>query len=223
MPIYKRFQYNSPMILSYTLAALLVLGLNHLSQGASNALLFSVYRAPLTDPLLYIRAFTHVLGHANLAHYFNNVMIILLIGPMLEEKYGSKWMGIMMLVTALVTGLLFIAVSDFALLGGSGLVFMLILLSSFTNLQKGRIPFTLILVFIIFIGREVITGTTTQTNISHLTHIIGGVCGAVFGYVLNKAKFFEQETGKETKIETKIEAKTEAKEEVKVETEKKTL
>ena len=191
MPLYKRIQYNSPLILTYALLSLAALGLDHATQGISNVLLFSIYRSPLTDPLLYLRMIGHVLGHASLAHYFDNVVLILLIGPMLEEKYGSKWLGIMMLVTALVTGLLFLAVSEHALIGGSGLVFMLILLSSFTNLQRGRIPVTLILAVVIFIGREVVTSAATQTNISHLTHIIGGICGAVFGYVFNKKKFTE--------------------------------
>jgi len=192
MPFYKRIQYNSPLILSYALLSLIALGINLLTNGASNALVFSIHRSALTDPLLYVRMVAHVMGHASLTHYFDNMVLILLVGPMLEEKYGSKWLGIMMLVTALVTGMLFLAVSDHALLGGSGLVFMLILLSSFTNLQKGRIPLTLVLAITIFIGREVITGATTQTNISHMTHIIGGVCGAVFGYVFNKRKLTEE-------------------------------
>lgn len=191
MPFYKRIQYNSPLILTYVLAALGALILNHFTNGISNALVFSIHRSNLTDPLLYLRMIGHVFGHANIQHYFDNVVLILLVGPMLEEKYGSKWLGIMMLVTALVTGLLFLAVSEHALLGGSGLVFMLILLSSFTNLQKGRIPLTLILAVVIFIGREAVTGATTQTNISHLTHIIGGVCGAVFGYVFNKSELVD--------------------------------
>ena len=191
MPFYKRIQYNSPLILTYALIALAVLGLNYATGGVSNALVFSIHRSNLTDPLLYVRMIGHVFGHANIQHYFDNVVLILLVGPMLEEKYGSKWLGLMMLVTALVTGLLFLAVSEHALLGGSGLVFMLILLSSFTNLQKGRIPLTLILAVVIFIGREAVTGATAQTNISHLTHIIGGICGAVFGYVFNKDELTE--------------------------------
>ena len=186
MPFYKRVQYNSPLVLTYALISLGALILNHWTYGISNALFFSIYRSALTDPLLYIRLIGHVLGHANLSHYFDNLVLILLVGPMLEEKYGSKRLVIMMLITALVTGLLFLAVSEHALLGGSGLVFMLILLSSFTNLQKGRVPFTLILAVIIFIGREAVTGATTQTNISHMTHIIGGICGAIFGYIFNR-------------------------------------
>jgi len=187
MPIYKRVQYNAPVILTYTLVSLAVLALGYATNGVTNAAFFSVQRLPLTDPLLYLRLFTHVLGHANVAHFFNNLVIILLIGPMLEEKYGAKWLGLMMLTTAFVTGLLFIIMVPGArLLGGSGLAFMLILLSSYTNLQKGRIPLTLILAFLIFIGREVFTGATAEgTNVSHLTHVIGGVCGAVFGYAVN--------------------------------------
>ena len=189
MPFYKRIQYNSPLVLSYAIVTLLILGLNHLTNGQSNILVFSIHRSAITDPLLYVRMFGHVLGHYNLAHYFNNVVIMLLIGPMLEERYGSKWLGIMMLATALVTGLLFLVVAErAALLGGSGLVFMMILLSSFTNLQKGRVPLTLILVFFVFIGRELVTGAAADTNVSHFTHVIGGVCGAVFGYVFNKSE-----------------------------------
>jgi len=191
MPIYKRIQYNSPLILSYALISLFALVLNNLTSGASNALVFSVHRSALTDPLLYARLVAHVFGHANINHYFDNMVLMLLVGPMLEEKYGGKWLAIMMLVTAVVTGLLFLAVSEHALLGGSGLVFMLILLSSFTNLQKGRIPLTLILAVIIFIGREAVSGVGSVTNVSHLSHIVGGVCGAVFGYVFNIDKFEE--------------------------------
>lgn len=194
MPFYKRIQYNSPLILTYALVALAVLILNYITGGASNALAFSIHRSALADPLFYVRMVGHVLGHANVQHYFDNMVLILLVGPMLEEKYGGKWLGIMMLVTAIVTGVLFLAVSEHALLGGSGLVFMLILLSSFTNLQRGRIPLTLVLAITIFIGREVdaVRGAAAiGTNISHLTHIIGGVCGAVFGYVFNKSELVD--------------------------------
>jgi len=123
-----------------------------------------------------------------MAHFINNFMIILLIGPMLEERYGGKWLVSMMVVTAFVTGVLHIILSEYAKLGASGIVFMLILLGSFTNLQKGRIPLTLILALVIYIGREVMasTGAGMDTNIAYMTHIVGGLCGAVFGFIANK-------------------------------------
>jgi len=182
----KRIHYNAPVILSFALLSLLVLGLAHLTNDRSNWLLFSVYRAPLTDPLMYLRFFGHALGHADMSHYLGNFMLILLIGPMLEEKYGGKWLVIMMLVTALVTGVLHVAVSSNVKLGASGIVFMLILLSSFANMQRGRIPLTLILVIAIFIGREVVSAATLDNNIAYLTHIVGGLCGAAFGFIANK-------------------------------------
>jgi len=185
---FKRIQYNAPVILTFALISLAVLGLAELTGGQSNRLLFSVYRAPFTDPLMYLRLFFHAIGHANMAHFINNFMIILLIGPMLEERYGGKWLIIMMVVTAFVTGVLHVVISDAAKLGASGIVFMLILLGSFTNLQRGRVPLTLILALIIYIGREVVAsaGADVNTNIAYMTHIVGGLCGAMFGFIANK-------------------------------------
>ena len=184
----QRFQYNAPITLTFAIISLLALGLAHLTDGRSNILLFSVYRAPVTDPLMYLRLFTHAIGHANLSHFFNNFMIILLIGPMLEEKYGGKSVAIMMVVTAFVTGVLHVIVSQNAKLGASGIVFMMMLLGSFTNFRKGQVPLTLILALVIFIGREVVSGLTLDNNIAYMTHIVGGLCGAMFGFVANKNK-----------------------------------
>ncbi len=196
---FKRIQYNAPVTLSFALLSLFALLLAHFTDGATNQWLFSVYRSPLTDPLMYLRLFGHAIGHANTAHYVNNFMIILLLGPMLEEKYGTRQMIIMMLITAFITGLLFLAFSEGAMLGASGVVFMMILLSSFANLQKGRIPLTLILATAIFIGREVISGATVSDNISNFTHIIGGVCGTAFGFIFNKKNFIPSRDSDEVK------------------------
>lgn len=179
----KKIQYNSPVILTFALISLVALGLNYLTGGATNKLLFSVYRSSPLNPLTYLRMFTHVLGHANLSHYVGNFMLILMVGPMLEEKYGSSKMIFMILFTALITGLINIAFfGNVALLGASGIAFMFILLSSFVNIEKGRIPLTFILIAILYIGNEIITGVFTSDNISQLAHIIGGVCGCIFGW-----------------------------------------
>jgi len=186
--------YNSPVILTFALISLAVLGISELTGGLSNRLLFSVYGNSWLDPLGYLRLFGHSLGHINLNHYVSNFMIILLIGPILEERYNSKYLAGMIAVTAFITGL-FSALFQpgVALLGASGIAFMLILLSSFTNAKKGQIPLTLILAIIIYIGREIISGTAdmmgiTSDNISQFAHIIGGVCGLFFGFVMNRSK-----------------------------------
>lgn len=189
MKLLHKIQYNSPVILTFALLSLAVLFLGEFTGGASTALCFSVYRSSLTSPFTYIRFFGHVLGHANYSHYIGNMTLLLVIGPPLEERYGSKTLLEVILATALISGLVqFICFPGTALLGASGIVFMLIILSSLSGAGKGRIPLTLILVYIIYIGGEIADGVLQSDNISQLTHIIGGTCGGVFGLSLRRGK-----------------------------------
>lgn len=185
----RKIQYNSPVILTFTILSFISLVLGQITNNFSTALLFSVYKSPLTDLLSYFRIVGHVLGHADLEHFLSNFIIILLIGPILEEKYGSRIMIRMILITAIITGILNILLFDTALLGASGIAFMLILLSSFVNTKEGKIPLTLILIIIIFIGREIIDVFFADDNISQLTHIVGGLCGGIFGFYIDRRRW----------------------------------
>ncbi len=179
-----RLQYNAPVILSFALLSLAVLGLSVLTGGKSNTLFFCVYRAPLRDPLTYPRFFLHVLGHSDLSHYMSNMLLLLVVGPPMEEKYGSQRMLIFIAITAFVTGLSqFLFFPGSALLGASGIVFMLIMLSSLSGAGEGAIPITLLCVAVLYLGRELFDGLGKSDQISQLTHIIGGVCGIVFGFL----------------------------------------
>ena len=105
---------------------------------------------------------------------------ILLLGPMLEEKYHDRLI-IVIIVTALVTGICNnIFQPGVMLLGASGVVFAFILLASITGKERG-IPITLILVAILWIGGEVTSMLTVTDSISHITHIIGGLVGGAIG------------------------------------------
>ena len=182
-----RFQYNAPVIVSFALLSALALGINILTGGKANKLLFCVYRCPLRDALCYPRFFLHVLGHAGYSHYINNMLLLLVIGPAMEEKHGSKKILIFIVVTALVTGLAqFIFFPGSALMGASGVVFMLIMLASLAGADEGAIPITLLLVAALYLGGEIIDGITLADNVSQLTHIIGGICGAFLGISLRR-------------------------------------
>ena len=186
--IFGKFQYNAPAVLTFALLAFGALLLNQITGGWANTYIFSVYRTHLLDPMQYVRLFTYVIGHADYTHFINNFTIILLVGPMLEEKYGTKPLLKMMAFTAFFTGLVqIIFFPGTALLGASGIAFMMILLSSFANYQKGRIPITLILVALIYLAGEIVTGLANpDDNISQMGHIIGGLCGTVFGWAITK-------------------------------------
>ena len=177
-------QYNSPVVLTFFFVSFFVLIINWITKGISNTLLFSTYKSSVLSPLTYIRLFTHCLGHMNWSHFMNNFLYILLIGPMLEEKYGSLNILIMILITALVTGIINSIIGKYQLLGASGMVFMFIILSSLVNLQSGKIPITLILIFIFYIANEIIAGIFKKDNVSHLGHIIGAICGCIYWFYI---------------------------------------
>ena len=185
-------QYNSLVILSYFFLSLLAFILNAITKGKSNRLLFSTYRDSIFNPMMYIRLFTHAIGHENWNHLKNNFLMILLIGPALEEKYGSINLLIMFLITAFITGILHNLFKNNSLLGASGSVFMLIILSSFVNIEAGKIPITLILICLFYVIDEIKDGMFKKDKVSHIGHLIGALCGAIFGfYFLHHTTFID--------------------------------
>lgn len=154
--------------------------LDNITSGKSTELFFSTYGSSWLDPLTYVRLIGHVFGHQNLSHLISNSLYLLLLGPMLEEKYHDK-MIIVIIVTAIITGLVNnIIQPEVMLLGSSGVVFAFILMASITGKNEG-IPITLILVAILWLGQEVYTGISNADNVSQLTHILGGLSGALLG------------------------------------------
>lgn len=178
---------NSPVVLGFVALCLLATLSNYLTAGKSNELLFMTYHSSLKDPMTYVRLFTHVLGHGGWDHFMGNVMYLLLLGPMLEEKYGGMRILQVILITALVTGLInYLFFWNVALCGASGVCFAFMLLSSFTGFKRGEIPLTVVLVTVIFLGQQIYEGLTLNDNISNMAHIFGGIVGGVIGTALNK-------------------------------------
>ena len=177
-----KLDYNAPVVLTFALLSAGVMVLSNSTGGGIGQSFFSTQPGmPWDDIVTYFRLFSHIFGHANWEHLFGNFSIILLIGPLLEEKYGSRTMLIMILVTALITSLLNNFFFPTGLMGASGIVFMMILLSSFANLKQGHIPLTFVIIVVLYLGRE-IYNTLKMDNISQFAHILGGVCGSIFGF-----------------------------------------
>ena len=182
-----KMSINSPVVLGFSAICLIALVLSIVTKETTNKLLFMTYHSSLTNPLTYLRFFTHVFGHSGVDHFMGNITYILLLGPLLEEKYGSKLLIHSIIITALITGVVnYVFFPDIALCGASGVVFTFILLSSFTGFKDREIPLTFILVAVIFIGQQVYEGIMLKDNISNLSHVLGGVVGSVMGYLLNK-------------------------------------
>lgn len=178
----KRIHYNAPVILTFFFLSLIVLLLNSITGGWTNLHLFSVYRGPLS-PLFFVRLFGHVLGHSGWQHFLGNMVLLLVVGAPLEEKYGSKTLLVGLLLTAVISGILqCVFFPHTMLLGASGIVFMLVMLSSLAGMKAGSIPLTLILVAVLYLGQEIYAAVFVQDNIAHFMHLVGGACGTGFGF-----------------------------------------
>ncbi len=186
-----KLKYNAPLTLSYMAASFLVLILGLAANGGKSGVLYAFTVGGKLDLMnigQWFRFFSHILGHANYIHFFQNFTILLLIGPMLEEKFGAKNLAIYILITAFITGILQTIFFNSLLLGASGIVFMFIVLASMSNFKAGEIPLTFVLIIVIYIGNELILATSVnESNISHYAHIMGGVCGTVFGFFNKKS------------------------------------
>ena len=184
-----RLSFNAPAVLTFTALCVIAQLISMLTRGESNRVLFSVYRASLLDPLTWVRCFTHVLGHAGWEHLLGNIMYILILGPMIEEKYGTATTAFIMAATALVIGIInMVFFPGVMLLGASGIVFAFILIASITIREDNTIPVTFILVAVLYLGQQIWQGLFSQDNISQMAHIVGGAVGAVLGFLLGRAK-----------------------------------
>jgi len=189
-----RITYNAPVVLTLALACFVV----YLLPGS--------FEDPKLDPHAlrtwfisypklgepygarsYVGLFTHILGHANWQHLIGNLMMVLLIGPILEERHGSLSLLGMILVCAVVSGL-FTAFMGGMSIGASGIVFMMIILASTANIRGGDIPLTFIAIAILYLGGELYNAATAHDNVDHIGHLIGGAVGAVFGFFSAKPK-----------------------------------
>ncbi|MBQ8013246.1 MAG: rhomboid family intramembrane serine protease [Treponema sp.] len=183
--------YNAPVTLTFVIFCVVILLMNVFLLGKH--LIPAIFTAPgrigtpggfnYKSALDYFRLFFHIFGHTDWNHLLGNSAFLLLLGPLMEERYGSKMVALMFVVTAFVTGVINVCLIPHPLLGASGLVFMLIILASITTLDKNVIPLSFIFVVAIYLGRELINAPKAE-NISTVAHIAGGLCGSMFGFLV---------------------------------------
>lgn len=190
--IMTKFDYNSPVILTYFFICLIILLIDKLCKGKFSATFFTTYKNDsVLNPLTYFKLISHSLGHTDWNHLYSNFIKILLIGPLIEEKYGSINLLIAMIITSLIIGIINKLFGKGGILGASGVAYMLILLSSFVNMENGKIPITLTLIILFFVVDEVIKlFRRKKDGVSHLGHITGAICGVVFGILTLKGLDF---------------------------------
>jgi len=180
-----RIHYNAPLILNFSLICVILTSINELTKDWLLPLISLPQEFHLNNPIHFINLFSYTFGHSNFGHLLSNLTFILLLGPALEEKYGRKNLLIMMLITAIVTGLLNLLFFSTSLMGASGIVFLYIMLNSFTGFKQNHIPLSFLIVALLFLGKEIINAFEND-HISQFAHIAGGIAGSYFGFILNR-------------------------------------
>lgn len=183
----KRIRFNSPVVLSITALSLLIYSLNWLTHGYVNQ--FTALGPEFKWDAIP-RTITYALSHGNLQHLVSNLSIFLLIGPILEERHGWRFYALMTGVCVIFTALFHIILFNDYLIGLSGVVFMNVALASFTNVKKGEIPLTFIIVLVFFLGNEMVE-SLRDDQISQFAHLIGGTIGSLFGFIASPKSSFK--------------------------------
>ena len=190
-----RITYNAPVVLTFCIIATVIFFLGkYCFEGLIEA--FFVVRGKgssqipdafsFTNPLDYFRLLFHVFGHTDFIHLSGNLCFLLLLGPVLEQKYGSVKILLMMIITSLVSGFVNAIFLVNPMCGASDIIFMMILLVSYTSINKTEIPLSFILIFILYVGKEFYA--EDGTNIATVAHIAGGICGSLFAFIFSPDK-----------------------------------
>lgn len=186
-----RLKYNAPATLTFSMICVTVLAIElYLPPNIMMDLFTAEGRLffEWDNPASYIRMLLHVVGHRDWPHLFKNMSFILLLGPILEEKHGSWAITILIAITSTLAGLFNAFFVDSYLIGSSGVVFLMIVLISFTNIEKGEIPLSVIAVLAVYIyieysGFIAAKELPDPEEVSWVSHIIGGATGLLYGLI----------------------------------------
>ena len=181
---FPKITFNSPVVLSFVFICVAVQIASRLTGGMVTRAFFTSRVGMPFDPLVIFCSVSHIFGHAGWDHLIGNMSYILLLGPLLEEKYGSVRLVWIILASALAASIANAVLLHTSVVGASGVVFTFILLSSVTGLKEGELPLTFVLVAALYFGQQIYGALFVRDNISYLGHIAGGVVGSVVGFLL---------------------------------------
>jgi len=143
----------------------------------------------------YFRLISYSFGAASSTALIINMIFVLLMGPTMEERYGTVVIAIMMFVSALFAGVLNSCFCRYQLTGCEAIVFMMILLNSFLSLSKKKIPLSFVMIFILFILKDNLE-RNANGSIGIIINIAGGLCGSLFAFLTSpKARTAKKEGG----------------------------
>ena len=199
-----KVSYDAPVTLSFVILCALFFLLN--SFVIKNGALEKVLASPTTQagalpfivkqPLSYVRLLLYIFGAGVTGAgsvLITNLILIMLLGPAMEERYGSVIIGIMIFVSALFSGVLNACFCADSLIGAVPVVCMMIFLNAFMSFSKKTFPLSFAAVVILFVFLEIFSGAGA---IKIIICIAGGLCGSLFAFLTSpKVKAAKKSSG----------------------------
>lgn len=185
-----KLSYDAPVTLTFSLVCIVLflvdnfLLKNFLGQHifCSPTAAKGPYPFSFSEFISYPRLILYVFGSKSFVLLFTNLIYILLLGPSVEEQYGSVVIGIMIAVSALFSGVLNASFCSATLQGTAPIVFTMIFLNAFMTFSRRKIPVSFIVVMILYI---LIGCLDKEANgfIGTIVNMAGGLCGSLFAFL----------------------------------------
>lgn len=212
------FAYDSPVALSFAIITILLFVMNALvTKGRIDVFFYAptnsggAFPFNLKDVASYLRLVLYQFGYFDLSFLFADLIIILLLGQILEERYGSVIMGLMMFFSTLFSGVLNACFGKEKLCGAASIVIMMVFLNALTSISKKKVSVLSVATIVLVICREifarnggflqsgvtsgVVTGSVVSGGagvksgfldggfISVIVSVAGGLCGSLFAFL----------------------------------------
>lgn len=142
-------------------------------------------------PLDYVRLILHPLGFRTHTSFLLCLIVVLLLAPQVENRWGSAVFALMLLASDLVGGTFTAAFSPAALSGLSGVVFMTLILAA---TDKKTLPASHIAAFVAFACFEFFTPRSSQAvgfwqgRIPFFIELASGVAASLYGFFCSPQK-----------------------------------
>ncbi len=198
--------YDAPVTLTFVLITVVFFLLNtFLLKSGKSDFLQKLLASPtaqagslpfiVKQPLSYLRLLLYIFGadYGNgAAVLFTNLILIMLLGPAMEERYGSVIIGIMMFVSALFSGVLNACFCNSSLAGAVPVVCMMIFLNAFMSFSKKKFPLSFAAVMVLFVVLQIYEGAGA---VRIIICIAGGLCGSLFAFLTSPKMKAEKKSG----------------------------
>jgi membrane associated rhomboid family serine protease len=201
-----KIMFDAPVTIVFVLLTIAVYFVNIMMKESLIPMMFTCRSLKAADPeaafnlknaLDYARLILHVFAYTDFPTLLINAVILLLLGSILEERYGSLMLFIMIFIAALVSGVLAVCSPQVPFTGTDSIIFMMIFLLSLTALAKHTVQVSWLLAFIAFTAYKAYGFTTTgtknlsaiiQDNLGLLISLAAGICGSLAGFLIAPKK-----------------------------------